>query len=90
MGDLFSRFKANAFIQYAHIVCAYSGFGAAVLSILLDFHSWIGLGAQFLSLASAIWISRNKEKPTMTWNVEVFLLYSIFMALYPLIVSELI
>ncbi len=87
---VFSRYKANKFIQYTHILCAYAGYGAAALSIWLTFDCWWGAAFQLVSAGAAILISKKKEKDVITWNVEVFLLYSIFMVLFPLIIKELV
>lgn len=85
---VFSRFKDNKAIKIAHYICALTGFTALALSLGFSFDKPILIPVQVFTVAVAFFYSNNKG--ALIWNVEVFLAYSLFSCLYPLIVIEVL
>lgn len=76
MVAIFSRFKKNNLNLWGHMIGAFGGFSLITTSF------WVDLGGWYISLSIAlitglIWLITKSNK-SLTWNVEIALIYSIF------------
>ena len=84
---LFARFKKNRFYQIAHYTCAVVGFVSLALSFI-----WFGYWYWTIVVAvvtGLCYIFSKRDNPgILIWNVELFLIYSIFIG-FGLVLSGL-
>jgi hypothetical protein len=71
-----------------HMICAYIGFGALALSPWIVFGIWYLVIPIALSIFAAFLY--DTKQGVFIWNTEVFLIYSTFIVVFPLIVNEVL